>query len=391
MANIISMLGDIVLIVFCMLVYMRLTALKKDTRTVRILMYVGAAVIFACYCVSAYVFEIPVSVASFLCMSLPSFVFFWLLSKYKDARFFVTFCFVDTVTLIIGFFARAIGIGAGQISAQAGNVGSIVACVVTAALCLTVYLLFRPYFSAYRTLLDNVKQGWWVIMISTCIVYVLLIFGAAYPKPLAERLEYLPVYALISLAILSFYVVLIMCLFEKKSLYALNLQLEEAHKWHKIAKYDALTNLKNRMSYMEYINHLERTVSTDLPVHMIVIDLDDFKTINDTLGHHVGDQRLQQAAAFLAQFFAGECYELFRIGGDEFAVVSVGVEGDTVLEKIHTLNRWSNIAESGASFSAGCALVDHAQNNCMENAYIVADRAMYRHKQKKKEQGEIES
>ncbi|MEQ1667166.1 MAG: bifunctional diguanylate cyclase/phosphodiesterase, partial [Sulfuriferula sp.] len=56
-------------------------------------------------------------------------------------------------------------------------------------------------------------------------------------------------------------------------------------------------------------------------IAMLLLDLDRFKEINDTLGHHAGDKLLQQIGPRLAMTLADQSYEIFRLGGDEFVIV----------------------------------------------------------------------
>ncbi|MBR2515075.1 MAG: EAL domain-containing protein [Halomonas sp.] len=90
---------------------------------------------------------------------------------------------------------------------------------------------------------------------------------------------------------------------------------------HKLAFYDPLTGLANRRLFMD---RLEATMKTRPrnPHHgaLLFIDLDNFKQVNDTLGHYAGDQLLQQMATQL-QAVLRETDTLARLGGDEFAVV----------------------------------------------------------------------
>lgn len=377
MDNITGIINDVIVIFFDLLIYTRLTALRKDTRGTKIAIAAGCALIFAAYIVSTYVFGMAASVSSFVCMTLPSFVFFWILSKYRDARFIVTFCFVDTVTLIIAFFARIAGI-------YGGELGGVLSCVVTAVLMGAIYLCGRRYFSRYRKLLEYVRDGWKTMMISTLLIYFLLIFAAAYPEPLLQRLEYMPVYGCMSVVMLSFYAVFIMQLFQKRRLYDLNMQLQEEMKWHRIAYIDGLTQKQNRMAYMERINELERTWDAANDVHALIVDIDDFKYVNDTFGHHVGDEMLVKVAAFLEQAFCDEGCELFRIGGDEFAILVTAMSADRLAEKLAVVNNVPAEAGLGCTLSCGHAAAVPGQNNSIENAYIAADRAMYEIKNAKK-------
>jgi len=81
---------------------------------------------------------------------------------------------------------------------------------------------------------------------------------------------------------------------------------------------DQLTNIYNRHSFLEFlqtkINELEKTEAYS---YLLLIDLDHFKTVNDSLGHDVGDKLLKEVAARL-RMVAGEKNMIARLGGDEF-------------------------------------------------------------------------
>jgi diguanylate cyclase (GGDEF)-like protein len=90
------------------------------------------------------------------------------------------------------------------------------------------------------------------------------------------------------------------------------------------ARRDPLTHLRNRRAFDEHLEALvEQATSRETPVALVLVDLDEFKDINDTKGHAVGDRVLVAIASVLdSQARNGE--EVFRIGGDEFAVVVRG-------------------------------------------------------------------
>jgi len=98
------------------------------------------------------------------------------------------------------------------------------------------------------------------------------------------------------------------------------LQAEEKIRY--LAHYDALTNLPNRATFYErmeaILGHLRRAES----VAVYSLDLDRFKSVNDTLGHPIGDLLLQAAAERMRSCVRGEDI-VARLGGDEFAVVQV--------------------------------------------------------------------
>jgi diguanylate cyclase (GGDEF)-like protein/PAS domain S-box-containing protein len=87
---------------------------------------------------------------------------------------------------------------------------------------------------------------------------------------------------------------------------------------HHLATHDALTALPNRELFKE---RLTQALSADEPCAVLLLDLDRFKEINDTLGHHYGDELLQHLAGALRRRL-GDGHLLARLGGDEFAVLS---------------------------------------------------------------------
>ena len=89
-----------------------------------------------------------------------------------------------------------------------------------------------------------------------------------------------------------------------------------------LATHDALTDLPNRTLVLDRVEQmLARSRRTHTPAAALFIDLDNFKDINDTLGHGAGDELLQAVAARL-EGATRETDALGRLGGDEFVVVS---------------------------------------------------------------------
>jgi diguanylate cyclase (GGDEF)-like protein/PAS domain S-box-containing protein len=90
---------------------------------------------------------------------------------------------------------------------------------------------------------------------------------------------------------------------------------------------DALTGLSNRVALMDRLEvALARTARTEFVLAVLFCDLDEFKAINDTLGHDAGDRMLQQVATRL-QVRARRSDTVARIGGDEFVIVCEGLSG----------------------------------------------------------------
>src|SRR5712691_1446845 len=147
----------------------------------------------------------------------------------------------------------------------------------------------------------------------------------------------------------------------------------------RLALTDPLTGLGNHRHFHERLQaDLDRAERERIPLTLCLLDLDDFKHINDTYGHPVGDQVLADVAACLRQ--GGES---FRLGGDEFALVLPGrddreglVIAEAVVARLAAL-RFEG--EQRVSVSAGVATfpTHGAERN---ELFRIADRALYRAK-----------
>jgi diguanylate cyclase (GGDEF)-like protein/putative nucleotidyltransferase with HDIG domain len=96
---------------------------------------------------------------------------------------------------------------------------------------------------------------------------------------------------------------------------------QELERLAEIASSDPLTGLRNHRTFQEDLGReLQRVARTGVPLALVVLDLDDLKTVNDTHGHQAGDERIRALAhGILATIRGTDC--AYRIGGDEFAVI----------------------------------------------------------------------
>ncbi|MBR6185304.1 MAG: GGDEF domain-containing protein [Clostridia bacterium] len=152
--------------------------------------------------------------------------------------------------------------------------------------------------------------------------------------------------------------------------------------------HDGLTSLYNRFGYGRFGQQTFDTLMQESGgVQILFIDMDNLKTINDTMGHQYGDTAIRDTARLLREC----CWEgdfLMRFGGDEFLVIaSVNEEG--LEEKIQSAIRAYN--EAGAnpfqlSVSIGVIPADAQSTRSLESCVQAADALMYRSKSQKKRQ-----
>lgn len=152
-----------------------------------------------------------------------------------------------------------------------------------------------------------------------------------------------------------------------------------------MAYHDSLTDLPNRVLLMEKIDEALTTLETGRHVALLFVDLDHFKTVNDTMGHSVGDALLKEVARRL-----GDCLQphhtLCRLGGDEFVVLLPNVSSrksmsDVAKQIIDTLaNPYEILGQLHyLTGSVGIALASDSSTEA-EGLLRKADIAMYQAK-----------
>ncbi len=107
-------------------------------------------------------------------------------------------------------------------------------------------------------------------------------------------------------------------------------------KWH--TDHDALTGLCNRGAYELALAQLFKTDRKGAEHSVIMMDLDQFKIVNDTCGHTAGDELLKQLAALFLRY-TRKTDLVARLGGDEFAVIMYQCASDNALRLAETLRR----------------------------------------------------
>jgi len=163
-------------------------------------------------------------------------------------------------------------------------------------------------------------------------------------------------------------------------------RLEESNK--KItyqAHHDPLTNLPNRLLLNDFLDEaIERSAAKSENLTVIFLDIDNFKNINDSLGHTAGDDLLEQFSNRLQKCIREDDFFVARFGGDEFAMLLEGVnnnnEASKVAERILTLSETPFILKGGQEIVVSASIgITHFPKDGTTRPQLLsnADTAMY--------------
>ncbi len=153
-----------------------------------------------------------------------------------------------------------------------------------------------------------------------------------------------------------------------------------------LAYHDILTNLPNKMAFIERVNQAISSSPGSNKIHAVFfVDMDDFKTVNDTLGHECGDNLLSQTAAHLLSLTTSDDI-LARAGGDEFLLFREDLENeqealDFAETVIDSLKVPFHINEEYIYVSLSIGIALYPKNGLTHTSLIKnADIAMYKSK-----------
>ncbi len=157
------------------------------------------------------------------------------------------------------------------------------------------------------------------------------------------------------------------------------------------AFHDSVTGLANRALFHDRVTHaVERQERDHKPVAVLFMDLDDFKTVNDSLGHVAGDQLLAEVGERLKSTLRA-ADTAARLGGDEFAILledgGEGIQAADVAERVMEVLEDPFLLEGKEVFvraSLGIAVVEDGQTGDAEELLRNADVAMYMAKERGK-------
>ena len=158
-----------------------------------------------------------------------------------------------------------------------------------------------------------------------------------------------------------------------------DLRLQYQH----LSQQDSLSDILNKKAFEDSVkSYLQRDLS-DLPrpCALLIFDIDNFKAVNDSLGHYIGDQLLSHIGNRLPELFRSTDV-IGRFGGDEFVILLIGaLTHDVVEEKCRSIHR--QIAEielpglsAPITCSIGCGISDGSAKS-YDELFRLADTALY--------------
>lgn len=251
---------------------------------------------------------------------------------------------------------------------------TILAFLLVASGLIGLGLALKPIFQICK-LTQFGHKGWLVLY---ALVWLFIAGYLSYLNLLFERqisqLEF--IVALIFGGGAGF--VLLVSHMSKLTINSLQQALEE--KQHQ-ANHDPLTGLPNRQNFY---HQMDRFITSQSPFFCLMLDLDDFKMINDTFGHHCGDEILKVIASRMLNCATEQVFTA-RLGGDEFVILVPGVEVESarlLAQSIQSALQQDIAVESHAlsiGVSIGIARFPDDSTD-KKNRLKLADIAMYQAK-----------
>jgi diguanylate cyclase (GGDEF)-like protein len=156
----------------------------------------------------------------------------------------------------------------------------------------------------------------------------------------------------------------------------------------RMAKTDVLTDMYNHRAFQEYSEDLLKH-SRGISLHLAVIDIDNFKSINDTFGHQVGDIILRYTARVIQDYLSEHDF-VARYGGEEFVIIFTDRSIEETLHRVEELreciNQTIHKEINNQNITVSIGLHTYTDNMSKDQWFSGADKALYQAKQTGKNQ-----
>lgn len=250
---------------------------------------------------------------------------------------------------------------------------------------ITVLLLAAmiPIFTS--TIFSNTK----LTRRTYILAQILIIFSSIGIKELSNRdfgnWIYIEMLVSSGLLLVSYLIAKVIIKFTEEKIRSLDVMYKDKRILEEKVNIDPLTGLYNRNFYSSYINKaIEISVEKKTPLSLAILDIDNFKSINDTYGHAIGDIVLKEISNVLLASMSENVY-YFRLGGDEFTLILMDHDSEetikyckNILKKIRELEILE-IDKTKITVSCGITVKDEETNDS-EKLFIAADKSLYKAK-----------
>ena len=154
-----------------------------------------------------------------------------------------------------------------------------------------------------------------------------------------------------------------------------------------LANHDALTSVRNKHAYGNYEREMDMKITEkrNPQFAVAIFDINGLKTVNDNFGHIAGDEYIKSACVIVCRTFKHS--PVFRIGGDEFAVIMTGEDFENCEKLMKQIeNHVRENSERGlVTLAGGFSVFDSGTDTCTKDVFSRADNAMYTNKKMFKE------
>lgn len=257
----------------------------------------------------------------------------------------------------------------------------------------TVHAVFRSLFLIFTLpMLLTVLYGNQILTGLVCIACILgkvlsdlvCMWDTSRPSVLADNTSFVNFLLSLLVLFLFYCVCYFLIVAEKaKTEVSIHLEQERARLWEE-SMTDALTRVGNRQALRRAFRSMEEEKDKKA-FHLAMMDLDDFKSLNDTYGHNRGDQYLRELGDVLRQV-SSDTVRPFRFGGDEFCVLFCGQDQDQVREicrRIQEMFRQSEIHQSCREVSVSIGVARYFPGEAPSQLLNRSDKALYNAKLEK--------
>ncbi|KAA9000960.1 GGDEF domain-containing protein [Paenibacillus spiritus] len=229
------------------------------------------------------------------------------------------------------------------------------------------------------------RMGYLAASACVCLLYMLFLFGTSSQYDYALRIEHLIYTFVFLLSALTGYAVILRERDLTRSL-ANSVKAEQDLRiqniiMDRLSKIDPLTDLYNHKTFHEYFGWLiEHQQSNPFPMQLAILDIDNFKKVNDTYGHWVGDIALKQVAATILKHIDSDDFAA-RYGGEEFVVILTSKSLDhsrMLMESVRTGIMELPVDEmEGKSVTVSIGMHDFNGSDSKSFVFQKADDALY--------------